>query len=336
MSRFEGAAHEMGLKIGACPEDEGQFEVPFTVLEPGVLKTAQGRTPAIATSGAIEAWQNGEATVTVRIPGLESNSSVVALINGVRFRSRADDLSTVGGKCDPAVEALIMPVLNACPRKGCEAWDSGWHFAGASAQISAARVAGDEVTFTVKVGVKPGESPDVINGGDCRCYGADWPAGRATQFDVEVDYVVIAGAESDLKSTAFQIAAATTAAVTDWRTSPRANVVGEAGYASAFAGLTGFRVEMQGDRVGQSGRYVRELGLALANFTYERASGTGTATGGLAFSNQSAFPAKWSVAAEVRGVMVQSSDSAMRTTPAFVRGSVTNTSTNVARTPLDL
>lgn len=337
-SRFEGATHEMGLKIGACPEDEGQFEVPYTVLEPGALQVVRGRTAAIATSGKIEAWQSGSQKVTVNVTGLGSGSSAVVLLNGVRFRSRADDLSNSGAKCNfaSAIGTWFMNVATGCPQKDCKDWDSGWHFAGARASVSEARVAAASVSFTVDVGVKPGESPDAINGGDCKCYGADWPAKRPTRYDVEVDYVVVAGEKGALKTVTFLLSGATSKATTEWRASPSKKVVGATGMASAFAGVRGFKAEVRGTKSGVSGRYVRELGLALPKFTYASRSGTGTVTGNLAFSNKSPFPEKWTVKAELHGVMVQARDSATKTKNAVVRGSVTNTSTNTVRTPLDL
>jgi hypothetical protein len=59
-------------------------------------------------------------------------------------------------------------------------------------------------------------------------------------------------------------------------------------------------------------------------------------TGTLVFSNKSGWPEKWTVKAELNGVMVQAKSAAPKVTRAVVRGSVTNTSTNTARTPLDL
>jgi hypothetical protein len=305
MSRFSEDSHELALKIGACPPDTAKYEVPYQMLTPSHGLLVRQGTITLQTSGKINHWQSGSGTAAVKLPESGAENAVVVL-NGFRIRSRSLDLSNTGKSCNLKGKIGVwgMTVATGCKKRACAKWDSGWHFSGISIGVKAIREPGKALTIQANVKVKPSDSPDEINGGDCRCHGANWPTEIACPHRIEVDYLVLANAPSQLATKGF-VVADNTQRSTRWKLTKTLNLSGTPGFQSATVGMTLFSMEIKRGRYPQPGRYVRQLGFRLTHFSYKKKTGRAKIGTKAIFSNISELPHWWAGKARIEGVLIQ-------------------------------
>ena len=304
-SRFEEGKHLMGVKIGACPPDTASYKVPYQMLSPTNGLVIKRGTIRLETRGSINKWQSATETEN-NLLSTDQNANAVVILNGFRVRSRQVDLSKTGRSCNLKGKAAVwaLTMATGCKKKACSEWDSGWHFSGIDIGVSAIR--GKDQSFGVKatVGIKPADSPDEVNGGDCRCHGVNWPTSIATAHKIEIDYMILTNSAGQLTAKGF-VMADNIQRTTHWKLQKKLSVSGQPGFNSATAGLTRFAMDIGGGRYPEPGRYVREMGFRILGFDYKKKTGQAEIVTKAFFSNVSELPHWWVGKARVEGMLIQ-------------------------------
>jgi hypothetical protein len=281
------AEHEFALRIGALPPDEAEFQVPFMAVRTGDVFIGMGTTPVVRLRSKIETSSNRINMIRVGVKELRAHFGDMASVNKT-------DMSRV------------KVLLNGFHLEAKSA-HVGWHFGGLAISVYGAEWRSeDEIEFSLYTYVRPAFSPEPVHTGY-----DDWTRAEDCTYDVVVDYAIVAGAPENV---AFvdrtEELNADNAVEASLRTPQTVGIrISEERfqYREAFLGMYGFEFYVSSaskNRTPDTGRYIRRLAAHVREFSWEAAKQHGSFERALEFSNDAAFPVKWSLEAQHHSALI--------------------------------